>query len=62
MDEWDGQRVQALIDESFKLTGCHKKKEHTHATSVLIVVDGMADASHILHATGNSILNSLFIR
>ena len=30
MDEWDGQRVQALIDESFKLTDDHKQKEHTH--------------------------------
>ena len=62
MDEWDGDRIQRLIEESFALTKYHKDKEHTHATSVLIVVDDMADASHILHATGNSILNSLFIR
>ena len=62
MDSWDGDRVQILIEESFALTKYHKEKEHGRATSVLIVVDDMADASHILHATGNSILNSLFIR
>ncbi|MDA8583818.1 hypothetical protein N9L68_06275 [bacterium] len=62
MDTWDGERVQKLIEESFALTTYHKKNNHQHATIVLIVVDDMADASHILHATGNSILNSLFIR
>ena len=62
MDSWDGDRIQILIEESFALTEYHKKKEHTYATSVLIVVDDMADASHILHVTGKSILNSLFIR
>ena len=62
MDEWDGDRIQRLIEESFALTRYHKEEEHSHATSVLIVVDDMADASHILHATGNSLLNSLFIK
>ena len=61
-DTWDGPKVQALIDESFKLTEYHKKARHTPSTSVLLVVDDMADQQSILHAQGNSILNSAFIR
>lgn len=45
------------IEESLALTKYHKEKGHAHATNVVI-----ADASHILHDSGNSILNSLFIR
>ena len=62
IDEWDGEWIKRMMEESFALTKYHKEKEHSHATSVCIVVDDMADASHILHATGNSIINSLFIR
>lgn len=58
----DGPKVQALIDESFKLTDYHKKNHHQHATSVLLCLDGMADQQSILHAHGKSILNSAFIR
>ena len=66
MDSWDAKRIEQILDESSKLTAYHKaqqtKGEKRFATSVLLVVDDMADASHILHATGNSILNTLFIR
>lgn len=61
-DTWDGPNVQELIDESFKLTDYHKQARHTHATSVLLVVDDMADQQSTLHAQGNSILNSAVIR
>ena len=66
MDTWDAERVQKIIDESFKLTAHQKarqaKGERVRAISVCLVVDDMADQQSILHATGNSILNSAFIR
>ena len=61
-DHWDESIVQRIMDESAKLTDYHKKHSHPHATSVCLVVDDMADQQHILHATGNSLLNTLFIR
>lgn len=61
-DHWDESVVQLIMDEYAKLTEYHKKHEHQYATSVCIVVDDMADQQHILHATGNSLLNTLFIR
>ena len=60
-DHWDESVVQRIMDESAKLTEYHKKHEHQYATSVCLVVDDMADQQHILHATGNSLLNTLFI-
>ena len=42
--------------------GHHKKQHHKHATSVLLVVDDIADQQSILHATGNSIPNSIIMR
>ena len=66
MDTWDGAKIQGVIDESFKLTAHQKarqaKGERVHAVSVCLIVDDMADQQSILHATGNSILNSAFIR
>ena len=66
MDTWDAKKVQDLIHESFKLTAHQKtrqaKGERVQAVSVCLVVDDMADQQSILHATGNSILNSAFIR
>ena len=50
------------MDESAKLTEYQKNHEHQYATSVCLVEDDMADQQHILHATGNSLLNTLFIR
>ena len=50
------------MDESARITAYHKEKNHSHGTSVLLCVDDMADSQHILHATGNSLLNPLFIR
>ena len=61
-DHWDESVVQRIMDESAKLTEYHKKNNHQYATSVCLVVDDMADQQHVLHATGNSLLNSLFIR
>ena len=55
-----------MIDDSFKLAAHQKaiqeKGERVQAVSVCLVVDDMADQQSILHATGNSILNSAFIR
>ena len=66
MDSWDANRIEQILDESSKLTAYHKaqlaKGEKRYATSVLLVVDDMADGQHILHATGNSILTTMFIR
>ena len=66
MDTWDGAKIQDLIDESFKLTAHQKARqamgERVQAISVCLVCDDMADQQSILHATGNSILNSAFIR
>ena len=50
------------MGESARITQFHKDKGHSHGTSVLLVIDDMADSQHILHATGNSLLNTLFIR
>ena len=62
VDKWDEAVVQKIMDESARITQYHKDKGHSRATSVLLVVDDMADQQHILHATGNSLLNSIFIR
>ena len=65
-DHWDAERVQKIIDESFKLTAHQKARqangERVRAFSVFLCVDDMADNQSILHATGFSILNSAFIR
>ena len=66
VDHWDAERVQKIIEESFSLTAHREKQqekgERVRAVSVCLVVADMADNQSILHATGNYILNSAFIR
>ena len=61
-DDWDGKKVQALVDEAFAVTRYHKDNGHKKGHAILIIVDDFADRPDILHAAGGSILNTLAIR
>ena len=56
-DDWDGQKVQSLVDEAFAVTRYHKENGHKKGHAILIVVDDVADRPDILHSAGGSILN-----
>ena len=54
--------MQAIVDDAFAVTRCHKENGHKKGHAILIIVDDSADRPDVLHAAGGSILNPLAIR